>query len=79
MAYGVRTSDQIPCKDRETLNRSMSLSFRTPSPSHVKIEPSQDNVTVLSSNSNVNSPEVITNVKTPSLMPTLKIHTTLSM
>ena len=76
MAYGVRTFDRIPSKDRVTFNRSSSSSFRTPSPSHVKIEPSVDNVTLLSSDSDPNSPEVIANVDTPSVVPTLPIHTT---
>ena len=60
MVYRVRTSDHIPSKDRVTFNWSSSLSFRTPSPSHVKIESATDNVIVLNSNSNANSPEVIT-------------------
>ena len=59
-----------------TFNRSSSSSFRTPSPSHVKIEPSMDNVTLLSSDSEADSPEVIAKVETPSSMPTLPIHTT---
>ena len=76
IAYGVRTFDHIPSKDQVTFNRSSSSSFRTPSPSHVKIEPSMDNVTLLSSDSEVDSPEVIAKVETPSSMPTLPIHTT---
>ena len=76
LAYGVRTSNHIPSKDRVTFNRSSSSSFRTPSPSHVKIEPSMDNVTVLSFDSDVDSPQVIANVETPLVMPTLPIHTT---
>ena len=77
MAYGVRTFDHTPSKDRVTFNRASSLSFRTPSPSHVKIEPSgMDNVIVLSSDSDADSPEVIANMEIPSLMPTLPIHTT---
>ena len=75
LAYGVRTSDRIYSKDRVTFNRSLSSSFRTPFPSHVKIEPSIDNITILSSDSDVDSPQVIANVETPSLMPTLLIHT----
>ena len=76
MAYGVRTLDHIPSKDRKTFNRSSSSSFRTPSPSHVKIEPSVNNVTLLSSDSDADSPEVIANLETPSFLPTLPIHTT---
>ena len=49
MDYRVHTFDHIPCKDRVTFNRSLSLSFRTPSCSYVKIESSMDNVTILSS------------------------------
>ena len=76
MAYGVCTFDHIPSKDRVTFNRSSSSSFRTPSPSHVKIEPSVDNVTLLSSDSDADSPEVIANIETPSFVPTLPIRTT---